>query len=96
MEVLSSVQILDCDRPAPDDARVVYREALLDLCLPQTPAGRKRADELRLLLTGDLQSSVIEYHSRHRVDRKVWASRVATALLPDAVPVFLASAGATA
>ena len=83
--------VVPLDAPVPDSSepRMQYRDSLLSLTLPDTPAGRARAARLRVLLTGDLQAQRIDFHAPGRVINKhKWATHVAEALLPEAIPLF--------
>ena len=69
--------VVPLDAPVPDSSepRMQYRDSLLSLTLPDTPAGRARAARLRVLLTGDLQAQRIDFHAPGRVINKhKWAT----------------------
>ena len=72
------------------DARLAYRDAVLDLCLKRDAAGIARRGNLELLLNGDLQSSTIHLHVQGDIEVNVrqWADAVAALLLPATIPVF--------
>eukprot|EP00974_Lingulodinium_polyedra_P042809 4110423-Lingulodinium_polyedra.AAC.1 len=69
---------------------MVYKEAVLDLCLPvQMKALRRQRARLTLLLTGDLRSNDIDYFSEEEApDLDKYSKDLVAALLPHAVKVF--------
>ena len=93
VEVLlaSLLPVVDED-PFPDNhVAVAYLSGFLLDCLPATDIGKKRADALMTLLTGDIREPYIQLRIRggqNNVDRQSWAESVAAALYPVAIAVF--------
>ena len=48
-------KVYDAAPPLPGDPVAIYRDSVLDLCLPDTPQGRAIRLELQLRLTSDIQ-----------------------------------------
>ena len=65
------------------------RDALLELCLPDTPKGRQRKLALRALITSDTAFSRCTFYTTDPPPSKAeWARAMAQNLLPAAVPLL--------
>ena len=84
--------IFDCPPPGPSDPRSVYREHVLDLCIPAVgDASLKRRLALSKNFTGDITKRRVEVHvpgGSAAIDFDEWASESAKLLLPREIVAF--------
>jgi len=91
VEILAhSVEIEDGGwLPDEDSAVCEVRDRLLNLCLPDTVAGKIRMLRLQVYITSDIREDrAIFYNSGPRVTPRGWAKRVCRDLLPAPLPMF--------
>ena len=89
--------IFDCPPPGPSDPRSVYREHVLDLCIPAVDdASLKRRLALSKNFTGDITQRRVEVHvpgGSAAIDFDEWASESANILLLAEIVAFPVNAG---
>jgi hypothetical protein len=87
--IRSSVLVVNSDPPGVDDPRTVRKCRLFDVCFGPTSYDERRRARLDRLLTSDIRSDEIEFHTRvPNPDLDKFSKELATALLPQAIEVF--------